>query len=92
MTKSAVYSWRITTDRKMELENVARQKKRPLAELLDEAVGEWLKRQTGNDDDDEARVRSVATRAFGKLSGGDPERASEARDRVRAKLKAQTRT
>jgi hypothetical protein len=92
MTKNAVYSWRIAAERKAELENAARRKRRPLAELLDEAVAQWLRRQTsGNDDDDEARVRSAAALAFGKLASGDPERASEARDRVRAKLKARTR-
>jgi hypothetical protein len=88
MAKNAVYSWRVATERKAELEDAARRQKRPLAELIDEAVVQWLERQPEGDDQDEVRLRRAAKRAFGKVAGGDPERAAQARDRVRAKLKA----
>lgn len=88
MKKNAVYSWRMESERKAELEDVARRRKRPLAELLDEAVAQWLRRQSLDAGNDEARARHAAERCFGKISGGDPDRASKARERVREKLRA----
>jgi predicted transcriptional regulator len=90
MAKNAVYSWRMEADRKAQLEEVARRRKRPLAELLDEAVAQWLRRQSP-DDDDEERVRRKAQQCFATISGGDPERASQARERVRDKLRSKRR-
>jgi MarR-like DNA-binding transcriptional regulator SgrR of sgrS sRNA len=89
MGKDAVYSWRIAVERKAELEEVARRRKQPLAELLDEAVAQWLKREVGaNDEENQHRLREAAQRSIGTIAGGDPERASEARERLRAKLRA----
>jgi hypothetical protein len=86
MAKNAVYSWRITPERKAELEDVARTRKRPLAELVDEAVVQWLRRQHSGQGDDEARLLAAATRAFGRIAGGDRDRASLARERLRKRL------
>jgi len=91
MPKSAVYSWRIAPERKAELENVARTRKRPLAELVDEAVVQWLRRQHSGRGDDDARLRTVAKRAFGRIAGGDRDRASQARERLRKRLLERTR-
>jgi predicted transcriptional regulator len=91
MAKNAVYSWRIEAERKAQLEEVARRRKRPLAELLDEAVGQWLRRQTLGAEEDELRVRLEAGRSFGAIAGGDPERASQARERIREKLRSKRR-
>jgi predicted transcriptional regulator len=91
MRKSAVYSWRMEADRKAQLESVARRRKRPLSELLDEAVTQWLKRQSLDSQDEEARARQAAARAFGKVSGGDPERSSQVRSRMRDLLSAKHR-
>jgi hypothetical protein len=60
-------------------------RRRPLAELLDEAVEEWLKRQSAALDD-EAALRRAASRTFGSIAGGDSERASQVSRRVRDKL------
>ena len=91
MTKNAVYSWRIAPERKAELEDVARTRKRPLAELVDEAVVQWLRRQHSGQGDDDARLRTAAKRAFGRIAGGDPDRASQARERLHKRLRERTR-
>lgn len=92
MAKDAVYSWRMEAERKAQLEEVSRRRKRPLAELLDEAVAQWLRRQALAVDDDEERVRIKAQRCFATISGGDPERAAHAREKIRAKLRAKRRS
>jgi hypothetical protein len=88
MAKDAVYSWRLAAERKAQLEEVARRRKQPLAELLDEAVVEWLKRELLAADDEEQSIRSRAGQCIGSIAGGDPDRASEVRDRVREKLRS----
>jgi hypothetical protein len=91
MAKNAVYSWRMEAERKAQLEEVSRRRRRPLAELLDEAVAQWLRRQSLAADDDEERVRAKAQRCFATISGGDPERAANARERIRERLRSTRR-
>jgi hypothetical protein len=50
--------------RKAALEDVARERRRPIAELLEEAVSEWLARQR-DAGDDEAELRRAAKLTFG---------------------------
>jgi predicted transcriptional regulator len=87
MAKNAVYSWRLSEERKAQLEELARQKDCPLAELLDEAVAQWLQRELTAVDDQEQHIRRKALRHIGSISGGDPERAAQARSRLREKLR-----
>jgi hypothetical protein len=91
MAKTAVYSWRMEAERKAQLEEVSRRRRRPLAELLDEAVAQWLRRQSLAAEDDEERARIKAQRCFATISGGDPERAAHARERVRERLRSKRR-
>jgi hypothetical protein len=91
MAKNAVYSWRMEAARKAQLEEVSRRRRRPLAELLDEAVAQWLRRQSLAAEDDEERVRIKAQRCFATISGGDPERAAQARQRIRERLRSKRR-
>jgi hypothetical protein len=90
MAKNAVYSWRMEAERKAQLEEVSRRRKRPLAELLDEAVAQWLRRQSLTNEDEE-RVRIKAQRCFATIAGGDPERAAHARERIRERLRSKRR-
>ena len=87
--KTSVYSWRIESARKRQLEELARRQNRSVADVLDEAVSQWLEKQGANDADDseQQRLRRAAATAFGTISGGDPDRAANARLRVRDELR-----
>jgi predicted transcriptional regulator len=86
--KTSVYSWRLEPARKAELEEIARKQERAIADVLDEAVAEWLKRQGANDGDEavQEQLRRAALATFGRIRGGNPNRAEQSRKRVREKL------
>lgn len=86
--KTQVYSWRLKSERKAALEEIARRQNRAVSELLDEAVDRWIGEQVGAADEEELqrRLRQAASRVIGSISGGDPERAEQARMRIRALL------
>jgi predicted transcriptional regulator len=86
--KTTVYSWRVTLERKAALEELARKQKRSVAELIDEAVKQWLESEAANDGDEAAQeeIRRSAARSIGSIAGGDSRRAEQASARVRQKL------
>jgi hypothetical protein len=86
--KTSVYSWRVTSERKALLEELARKQKRSVSEVLDEAVTAWIEQRAANDDDEDAQsaMRRSAHRAMGRIRGGDADRASNARALVRERL------
>ena len=87
MAKSAVYSWRLTPDLKLSLEAEARQNDESMAELLERITREWLERTRGEDEEaEERRLRAAALPFIGAFDGGDPDRASEARQTLRRRL------
>ncbi|HEU4616899.1 MAG TPA: hypothetical protein VFV10_02620 [Gammaproteobacteria bacterium] len=88
--KTEVYSWRLKSERKAALEEIARKRKRPVSELLDEAVGQWLSAQSHVESEEalQQRLRQAAGPAIGSIAGGDPERAEQSRARLRALLAA----
>jgi hypothetical protein len=91
--KTQVYSWRLRSERKAVLEEIARKQNRAVSELLDEAVDRWLSEQ-GNAENEEAlqqRIRQAVAPAIGSIAGGDPERAEQSRTRLRAMLTARQR-
>ena len=84
--KTEVYSWRLSADRKAELEQEARRERTSLSALLDDITGDWLNaRRNGQGDDDaeQAAIRKRAAAAIGSIRGSDPKRASRASERVR---------
>jgi hypothetical protein len=87
--KTSVYSWRVSSQRKAALEEVARKRNKPVAELLDEAVDRWLGEQDNQEDEEarQQRLHAAAASAFGRVAGGDPNRAERARATIRAKLR-----
>jgi len=87
MSKSEVYSWRLSPDLKRALEDAARAQGTSVAGLLDRLVRDWLAEHAPGVAGDEARVRKNALRFVGAVRGGDPRRASRARERVRQKLR-----
>jgi predicted transcriptional regulator len=86
--KSTVYSWRVSEERKAALERLARRQKRSVAELIDSAVVRLLQEDPGHEGDAELqrKLRRAAAPAIGRIAGGDPERATQARSRIREKL------
>ena len=89
MTKAEVYSWRLSSDMKGDLEEVARRKKLSVSRLLERIVQEWLEEYRNNstgDEDEQERLHKAALRTFGKIRGGDPHRSERTRPALRAKL------
>jgi hypothetical protein len=74
--KTEVYSWRVKSERKVALEEIARKRSRAVSDLLDEAVDRWLSEQADLDDEDalQQKLRQAAAPAIGSIAGGDPER------------------
>ena len=88
--KTEVYSWRLSAERKAELEEEARREGASLSTLLDRVTGEWLaERRKGQADDEaeQAAIRKRAMSAIGSVAGGDPDRSSQSSQRVKELLR-----
>jgi|SRR6516164_3314462 hypothetical protein len=73
MAKTEIYSWRLDPKIKMALETEARSEKMTLAALLDRMAEEWLeakKQRNGDDEAEQARLHSVASKCFGTIAAG----------------------
>jgi hypothetical protein len=84
--KTEVYSWRLSADRKAELEEEARRERTSLSALLEDITGDWLNARRngqGEDDAEQAAIRKRAAAAIGSIRGSDPTRASRAPELVR---------
>jgi len=84
--KTEVYSWRVSVEKKMELESEARREGKSVAELLNEISSKWLEERRNSRQMDAAeqdRIRKRVMSIAGSLSGGDPHRAARASERVR---------
>jgi len=68
-----VYSWRVSSELKLRLEQEARDRKTSVASVLDTAAREWLVRSTPAESDQEAqrRLHDQARKHFGTLTIGD---------------------
>jgi len=92
MSKTEVYSWRVSPALKGRLTQAAHVRRISLAELLDTITAEWLRQQ--RDPDDEARQRKLheAAGAFiGSISGDDPSRSKRVSELVKEKLRERRR-
>jgi predicted transcriptional regulator len=87
--RSAVYSWRVSPERKAALEQLARKQKRSIAELLDQAVTRLLETdaEQGTDEEIQQSLHAAAANAIGRIAGGDSNRAEHARTRLREQLR-----
>lgn len=75
--KTEVYSWRVSADRKTELESEARRQGTSLAQLLEQITASWLeKRRAGRNGDEaeQAALRKRVMATVGKIRGCDPTR------------------
>jgi len=84
--KTAVYSWRVSAEKKADLENEARTKGSSLAELLEQITDDWLRERRDARNDDEAEQAAIRRRVMatvGSIRGGDPTRSQRASELVR---------
>jgi hypothetical protein len=84
--KTEVYSWRLTGEMKVQLEDQARKEGKSMSALLEDIASEALReRRNGQSADESAhealRERVMAT--VGTIHGGDPDRAERAGELVR---------
>jgi hypothetical protein len=88
--KTEVYSWRVSAQKKLELEIQARREDKSVAQLLDEISSEWLEERKNSrpiDGLEQERIRKRVMAIAGSLSGGEPHRAANASQRVREILR-----
>jgi hypothetical protein len=86
--KTEVYSWRVSSDLKSELEREARLRKTSIAAIVDSAVRAWLQKSAVDptEEAEQRRLHRVAAGCFGVLAGHNPRRAETARDAIRERL------
>jgi hypothetical protein len=84
--KTEVYSWRVSAQKKAELESEARREGVSVAGLLDKITSDWIKeRRNGRNDDEKEQeaIRSRVMKTVGSIRGGDPTRSQRASELVR---------
>jgi hypothetical protein len=83
-----VYSWRVSSELKSDLEREARLRKTSLSAVLTLAVRDWLKQSSASIDEDEEqrKLHEAASKCLGTFTGGKPRRAENARQAVRERL------
>jgi len=84
--KTEVYSWRVSAQRKAELESEARREGTSLAALLEQITAGWLQERRNSRNGDEAEQAAIRRRVMatvGSIRGGDPTRSERASELVR---------
>jgi|RifCSP13_1_1023834.scaffolds.fasta_scaffold511535_1 hypothetical protein len=72
MSKSEVYSWRVTPALKAQLEAAAREEKTSVALLLERMARDWLEAHMPDDAEEQRRLHRRARAAIGTVSVGGP--------------------
>ena len=87
--KTEVYSWRLSTGLKTDLEQAARRRKTSVSSILDLAVREWLKKSAVDlaSDEEQRRLQQAASKCLGAFAGGDSHRSENVRKAVRQRLR-----
>lgn len=93
MAKTEVYSWRVASEVKEALEEASRERGVSMASIIDSAVAEYLARPEAEADDgaEQLRLHEAARPFIGSIQGGDPDRASQAKQRVRQAVRERYR-
>ena len=87
MSKTAVYSWRLSPDLKVAIEDAAKERRESTAAFLERIVRDWLARTSPREDEEEQRrLHAAAARVFGSIDGGDPDRSVNVRRDLRERL------
>ena len=84
--KTEVYRWRLSADKKAELEAEARREGISLSALLGRVTADWhaqLRSRRSKDEARQAAIRKRALAAVGTIHGGDPTRSERTSELVR---------
>ena len=86
---SEVYSWRVSTELKSDLEREAALRKTSVSAVLTLAVREWLKKSAMSVEEDaqQQALHEAASKCLGAIAGRDPQRAENASRIVRERLR-----
>jgi len=84
-----VYSWRVSSELKSDLEREARLRKTSVSAVLNIAVRDWLKQSAVNLEGDEEQrgLHDAASRCLGAFSGRNGRRAETARLAIQDRLR-----
>jgi predicted transcriptional regulator len=87
--RTHVYSWRLSSELKSDLERQARLRKVPVSTILDMAVREWLKNSARevSGDEEQRKLHAEAEKYIGVLKGLDRNRSETVRETIRKKLR-----
>jgi hypothetical protein len=88
--KTEVYSWRLSSALKSDLERQARLRKVSVSSVLDQAARAWLKQNASelqNDEETQRKLHAAAERCFGTIAGHGPYDAERVRETVRSRLR-----
>ena len=87
--KTEVYSWRVSSELKADLEREARARKVPMSSILNQAVRDWLNHKVTDqsDEEEQRRLRAAMEACYGSISiGGGPYTADKVRKVIRKRL------
>jgi post-segregation antitoxin (ccd killing protein) len=87
--KTHVYSWRLSSELKSDLERQARVRKLPISTILDMAVREWLKKSAldVSGDEEQRRLHAAAEKYIGVLRGPSKYGSARVRETIRKRLR-----
>lgn len=88
--KTEVYSWRVSAQKKAQLESEARREGKSLAALLEGITGSWLEERRNSrngEEEEQAAIRRCAAAAIGSVAGRDPTRSARASQLVKEMLR-----
>ena len=86
--KTEVYSWRVSADLKMSLEQEALRRKMSVSALLDLAARDLPgKRDLDEDEHEQRRLRKAAEDCFGAFAGGDAFASKKVKETVRQQVR-----
>jgi len=86
--KTEVYSWRVSSELKQDLEREARRRKASVSSILDLAAREWLakSRQSIADDEEQKRLHAAVEPFIGTISRNIPYSPEILRETVRRRV------
>lgn len=86
--KTEVYSWRVSSELKQDLEREARRRKASVSSILDAAAREWLKKSRASltDDEEQKRLHAAIEPLLGSISREIPYSPEILRETIRRRV------